>query len=189
MGFGRSFGLAVMTAALAGCGGGGGGAADFGAFDAEAERLFAAARAEGWTSPGGLPSGRVGYEGILRLRIDPAGADRRAAGPLTLSVDFRSSGDAQGRADLVSADGVLAGSLTISGGSIDRTVAPGGGDVLMADIAGQLSGGGEVLVVDGLMAGGFRGGSADWAEGLVAAAAAGPGGVDGVIGDWVAQAQ
>lgn len=192
------FGILWCFLTMAGCGGGGAGLGDTKApprLPTEYEKLLSARALldAQWAGasifdPAGLPdTGGATYQGIANLTVAMDGSELSLAGKLTLSVNFADDAVTGSIYKVVDENEVLySGTLVIDNGDLDRDA-----DVLVdytftADIAGTLSGGGNLFEFDGDIGGDFVGDSAGAVSGAIQGLVTGAGGSGALLGSFLA---
>ena len=144
------------------------------------------------TDPGSLPtSGTARYAGDLtaRLPLGPGGTRQVHSGDMVLNVDFGATRDqVTGRVTgLAPAQGTpLDGSLRIASGRIFRDTDPDQNYTFNAGLGGRLARGSDRFVIDGKLAGEFRGRDRGRVTGVVYGDITGPAGEDIFDGDFAA---
>ncbi len=188
--------LAAGLLPLAGCGGAGGSGGGTGpippSWSAYEERQ-AALQAQ-WgsiapTAPASLPySGSAHYAGVLRLRAEQAVGERLMDGSLALDVSFASGTFSGSAGSFVDSSGTLmSGSLSVSGGVIDRAADLNTGYTYSANLDGTLSGPADSFQISADLSGDFRGSAWQAASGVVAGTAQSAGLANGYLfGDFIA---
>ncbi len=136
-------------------------------------------------------SGAVAYGGAVVLNLPTGGAHLAHIADLAVTVNFGPADTPMtGTLDNFQAvDGSsLGGVLTISGGAFDPGADPGTAYQFTALLSGNLSDAGNTYVIDGDIAGDFRGRNGDAILGVVYGDITGPAGVDIFDGAFAATA-
>jgi len=140
------------------------------------------------TAPSSLPiSGGATYTGVMRLEVETAAGGLEMNGALALQVNFASDSLGGSAGNFVDQnDALQTGSLTISGGVIDRGANTAVDYTYGANIGGTLDGAAGNFVIQGDLSGDFLGPGAPGTQGIIAGTAISSFGTGYMFGEFIA---